>query len=339
MTVDLRSDILSPWTPAMIGAMTAAAAAPFEFELRGDPRQQAVERHVAELLGQPDALVFPTCTMANQVGLMLLTRPGEIVAAPREVHIATSEAGAPAALSGVAVTAVAGEPPCPPVEAWQASAGVPDPLRARVSVFALENTHNRAGGAVIAPADIAAVAALARRQGIGLHLDGSRILQAAAALGCAPAELAGMCDTVSISLNKGLGSPIAAALAGSRALIERALTLRQRLGGGIRPTGAFAAATLVALDGWRDRLRADQARAQRLAAGLAKIRGLDVPPPPTNIVAASGAFDAPALCATLAARDVLALPFGAGRIRLVLCGATDDAGIERAIAEITASLP
>ena len=101
--VDLRSDFLTRPTPAMQAAMAAAAAAPAHFGLREDPRQQALERRAADLLGMEDALLFPTCTMANEVALMLLTTPGDLVLAPPRPHVVTSEAGAPAALAGVAV--------------------------------------------------------------------------------------------------------------------------------------------------------------------------------------------------------------------------------------------
>src|SRR5882762_1384643 len=99
--VDLRSDFLARVTPAMLRAMSEAASAPTEFELRGDPRQQALESRLAELLGQEDALIFPTCTMANQVALQVLASPGDTVAAPRGVHILSSEGNAPAALGGL----------------------------------------------------------------------------------------------------------------------------------------------------------------------------------------------------------------------------------------------
>ena len=106
-----------------------------------------------------------------------------MVAAPRDVHIVTSEANAPAVLAGVSVMAVAGEPPCPPAAAWEsAAAASADELKSRTSVFALENTHNRTGGSAITPSEMEAVTAVARRHGVAVHLDGSRILQAAVAL-------------------------------------------------------------------------------------------------------------------------------------------------------------
>src|SRR3954454_13148284 len=106
MIVDLRSDFLTQPTPAMLEAMCAAAARPAVFGLREDAEQRALERETASLLGMQDALLFPTCSMANEVALMLLARPGDTVLVQPQVHIVTSEAGAPAALGGLHVVAV-----------------------------------------------------------------------------------------------------------------------------------------------------------------------------------------------------------------------------------------
>ncbi|MCK6454710.1 MAG: aminotransferase class I/II-fold pyridoxal phosphate-dependent enzyme [Alphaproteobacteria bacterium] len=340
--VDLRSDLLSRPTPEMIEAMAAAAREPALFGLREDPRQQALECRLAELLGQEDALLFPTCTMANEVALMLLARPGEVVTAQSGAHITTSEAGAPAALGGVTVETVPGEAVMPPVAAWEALARrAADELKPRVAAFSLENTHNRGGGAPVTAAYTAEVVAVARRYGVGVHLDGARLFNAAVALSAEPAALARGCDTVAVSLNKALGAVAGAALAGSRVLIGRAQVLRQRLGGGIRPTGMIAASGLAALDGWRQRLAEDHARARRLAALLAPLGGISVPVPATNIVVAAidvGGPAAEALCDRLAAKGVRALPFGPGRVRLTVYHGIDDAAVERAAAAFASCL-
>lgn len=339
--IDLRSDVLSRPTPEMIEAMTAAARDRTYFGLREDPRQSLLEQRAAELLGHEDALMFPTCTMANEVGLQLLTRPGDVVAAPTDAHIVTSEANAPAVLAGVRVEAVPGAVPLPPLEAWERVATRSgDTQNPRVTTFSIENTHNRAGGAVINAASTQALAALARRTGMKLMIDGARLLNAAVALGEKPAELASCADVVSISLNKSLGAPNGAILAGSRALIERALVLRHRLGGGFRPTGILAAAALVALSNW-SHMSIDQGRTRRLAQGLGKLDGLKVIDPATNIliVIINIAHLTPKkLCAQLAAQGVLALPFGEDRIRMVLYRDIDEAAVDRTIAAVAGCL-
>ncbi len=332
-SVDLRSDLLTRPTPEMRAAMEAACARPWSFELREDPDQRALEAELAALLGHEDALVMPSSTMANEIALLLLTRPGDVVIAPAETHIVTSEAGAPAALAGVRVECLAAFEP--PEAAWaQAAAARPDALRARVAAFALENTHNRAGGAAIAPAATDAILAIARAQGIAVHLDGARIFNAAIALDVPIARLTRGFDTVTVSLNKGLGAPLGAALVSSRGHIAGALALRQRLGGGIRPTAIFAAAARVALGAWRE-VAQDHRRAAILADGLAAIPGVAIqrPATPTNIVLVE--FDArePAeLCVALAAEGVQAIPFGVRRVRFVTYRGIDDDDIAHTIA-------
>ena len=142
-------------------------------------------------------------------------------------------------------------------------------------------------------------------------------------------------DTVSVSLNKGFGAPIAAVLAGSAATIDAALPLRQRLGGGIRPTGPAAAATLTGLHDL-GHFGDVHALATRLAAGLRDIAGLKVEEMAvrTNMVVArvDAPDDAAGLCARFAARGLLALPFDAQRIRFVVYRGITAEEVERAIA-------
>jgi threonine aldolase len=229
----------------------------------------------------------------------------------------------------------------PEAGAWEDAIGADsDALRARVAALVLENTHNRAGGAAIAADMSDSVLAIARRKGIAAHLDGARLFNAAIALGVSPDRLARGFDTVCVSLNKGLGAPLGAVLAGSRALVAQALVLRQRLGGGIRPTALLAAAARVALASWQD-LAQDHARAARLCQALSRIPGFTPvrPAHPTNIVVARVERPVAELVAALAAQDVLVLPFGPNRIRFVLYRGITDADVgmaERACAHIAA---
>ncbi|HXG03758.1 MAG TPA: GntG family PLP-dependent aldolase [Candidatus Binatia bacterium] len=334
--VDLRSDLVSPPAEAVVQAMVRALAEPPAFGLREDPHQRALERRVAELTGHEDALLFPTCTMANQVAIHLHCAAGQALVAEASSHVLTSEAGGPAALSGVMVRSLAGEEGRMGLDELEAVlAEPPDPLRARAALVVLENTHNRAGGAVLPVEYHAAVAELARRYGAAVHLDGARLFNAAVALGCPASALGRLATTVAVSLNKGLAAPIGAVLAGPRALIERAVEVRQRFGGGIRPVGFLAAAGLVALDAMVERLAEDH----RIAAGLAQelaALGLDARAR-TNIVLwrlGRSRPDPAAVAEALAARGVLALPFGAGRIRFVVHRGVGAAEVARVVAAV-----
>ncbi len=137
-----------------------------------------------------------------------------------------------------------------------------------------------------------------------------------------------------VSLSKGLGCPIGSLLAGPRPLIERAWSVRKRLGGGMRQVGILAAAGLYALDHNLERLHEDHARARRLAAGAAEIEGLAADPPDTNIVmirVRRDDLDPVALSAALERDGVLILPGGSRRLRAVTHLDVSDEGIDRAI--------
>jgi threonine aldolase len=334
--IDLRSDFLTRPTPAMLSA-GAAAATELHFGLREDPRQRALEERLAAMLGYEDALVFPTCTMANLTAALLLGRPGTRAVMQRDAHMLTSESGGIAAVAGLLPDPLPGDAAMPAPESWRHAAAVGDEQKPAATLFVLENTHNRAGGIAV-PADYSRqVIAMGRAAGVALHLDGSRIFHAAAAFRVPVAELAEGFDTVSISLNKAFGGPIAAALVASRPLIEQAMTVRQRLGGGIRPTGPAAAATLAGLDD--SQLGETHALAATLARGLASTPGLrvDTAGTRTNIVVAEVAradLTAPLLRDRLACDGLLALPFDAKRLRFITYRGITAQDIDAAIAVV-----
>lgn len=333
--IDLRSDFLAHPTDRMLDAYRAAARSGC-YGLREDPWQRELEAKLAGLLGCEDALVFPTCTMANEAVLLVHAAPGDTVVTQENVHVVTSEAGGAAALAGVMLRCVPGQCAEAPIASWLESARQVDgAAQSNPSLCWLENTHTRFGGAVLSPAYCRELAAALRaRCRVNLHLDGARLLYAATALGTAPADLAAPFDTVSISLNKGLGAPIAAALAGTRATIGRAERIRQRLGGGIRPVAAGAAATLVALEDF-SHLQHDLRRAKRFAERLNGCAKLDVTsfPVASNLVLL-GVQDAPPaaseIVARCASRGLLIAAPSPNRLRAAFYRGISDEDVERA---------
>jgi threonine aldolase len=156
----------------------------------------------------------------------------------------------------------------------------------RPAVLALENTHNRCGGAVLPQAWVDDACAAAHAHGMAVHMDGARLLNACAASGLSPAAAVAGCDTVSLCMSKALGAPLGSLLAGPAAVIKKAHRMRKALGGGMRQAGVAAAAAIVGLRDVRPLLPADHGRARTLARGLAAVRGLavDVRAVQTNIV-------------------------------------------------------
>jgi threonine aldolase len=133
----------------------------------------------------------------------------------------------------------------------------------------LENTHNGGGGRVWPIDQVRDVAAEARRHGLGVHLDGARLMNAAVASGTPAAEYGCEFDTVTLCLSKGLGCPLGALVAGSRDRMATARRYKHLFGGAMRQAGIVAAAGLYALDNNVERLADDHANARRLAEGLA----------------------------------------------------------------------
>ncbi|HZT88697.1 MAG TPA: threonine aldolase family protein [Stellaceae bacterium] len=308
--IDLRSDTVTRPSPAMRAAM---AAAPVGDDQYGeDPSVNRLQERIAALLGKEAALFVASGTMANQIAVKLLTRPGEEVVVGENAHMMWHEAGAAAANSGVQFC-VAGRGGLYTADEFRAA------LKPRghivfppTALAAVENTHNLSGGRVFPQADAAAICAAAHAAGIPAYLDGARLFNAAVASGRSLAELAAPFDLVSVALSKGLGCPVGSVLAGTTALIAEAVTARRRFGGAMRQAGILAAAGLYALDHNLARLAEDHANARLLAAGI----GLDPATIDSNIVVFRAA-DAAAVVAAAKARGVLISALGPQTVRAV----------------------
>jgi threonine aldolase len=270
--IDLRSDTQTKPSPGMREAMASAEVG--DEQEREDPTVLELERRTAELLGQEEAAYLPTALMGNQIALAILGRPGTELIVEQGAHIMVAELGGAAYHSGLQTRGLPGHHGRLSAEQVRATAWSDGEFwTPGASVLALEDTHNTAGGTVWPLDELRAVAATGRELGLGLHLDGARIMNAAVASGVPASELGGLFDTVTICLSKGLGCPLGALIAGSAELMHRARVEKHRFGGAMRQAGIVAAAGIYALDHNVDRLAEDHARARRLgeawaAAGL-----------------------------------------------------------------------
>ena len=319
--IDLRSDTVTRPTDAMRAAM---AAAPVGDDQYGeDPTTNLLQSRLAELLGKEAALWLPSGTMANQVALRVLTRPGDEVIASRESHAAWHEAGGAAANAGVQIHEIGQAGLFSAEEMLAAIKPRNFAIFPATTLVEVENTHNRAGGVVVPQAEVLRICAAAREQGLASFLDGARLWNASIASGLSPALLAAPFDLVAVAFSKGLGAPGGSLLAGTRALIQSADRQRRRLGGAMRQTGIFAAAALHGLDHHFARLPEDHANArsfaERLAAGAPVL--LDLATVQTNIVVfhlpPALAIDAPTLTARAREQGVLLNAFGPRTVRAV----------------------
>ena len=90
-SIDLRSDTVTRPSAGMRQAMAAAEVGDDQYG--EDPSVNRLQERIAEMLGKAAALFVPSGTMANQIGLKLLTRPGDEVVLGREAHIVWHEFG------------------------------------------------------------------------------------------------------------------------------------------------------------------------------------------------------------------------------------------------------
>jgi threonine aldolase len=323
--IDLRSDTVTKPTPGMLAAMAAAEVG--DEQEREDPTTNELQRRMAELLGHEAALFLPTATMANQVALRVLSRPGCKVVAEERTHTLIYEWGGPAIHSGLVMQGLV------------ADAGRPTPEQideldefGAGSVLVLENTHRSSGGRILPLEEFRAAVDAARARGAAVHLDGARLFHASVAAGLEPAAWAALADTVTICFSKGLGCPFGAVLAGSAETIERAWEGKFLFGGALRQSGIAAAAMLYALDHQVDRLADDHARAKRLAEGI----GLDPGTVETNFVPIP---DEPGLSERLLEQGVGVGDLRHGWLRAVTHLDVGDEEIEQAIERMQEVLP
>ncbi|MES2461826.1 MAG: GntG family PLP-dependent aldolase [Armatimonadota bacterium] len=317
--IDLSSDTATRPSDAMRRAM---AEAPVGDDQRGeDPTVNALQDEAARLLGKEAALFLPSATMANQIAIKVHTQPGDEILCHEKAHIRLYEGGGPAVLSGCLLRPLPGIRGVFTPEDVRGSVFPDDPHFPRTRLVCVENTHNAAGGCVWQPREQQAVADAAREFSLALHLDGSRLLNAAAALNLPAATLTAPFDTVTLCLSKGLGAPVGAILAGDGASIKAARRWKHVFGGAMRQAGIVAAGGLYALQNNLEQLRTDHQHAALLAEGIAGIPGVRLDPAPeTNIVyfdVAGTGLTGPLAMERLLAHGVRASGMGGTRLRFV----------------------
>jgi threonine aldolase len=283
--VDFRSDTVTHPTPEMRRAMAEAEVGDDVFG--DDPSVNRLQDMAAERLGKEAAMFVASGTMGNFVAALTHCGRGDEMIVGDRAHMFNAEGGGASALGGIAYHTVPNdERGMLDPDDVEAAVRPVDSHYAPTGMVALENTHNNCGGAVLTPEDTRAVADVAHRHEVPLHLDGARIFNAAVHLETPVAELVKDADSVSFCLSKGLSGPIGSLLCGSNEFIDRAHRWRKILGGGMRQVGIVAAAGIVALDTMVERLAEDHTNARRLSRGLARIPGIAIDPDSnqTNLV-------------------------------------------------------
>ena len=336
--IDLRSDTVTLPTKAMRMAMHDAELGD---DVYGeDPTVNHLQEVAADRLGKEAALFVVSGTMGNLVSLLTHCGRGDEIILGDQAHIFVYEAGGVSALGGVQVHTIPNT-----ARGMLNLADVEDAIRGdnphfpRTRAICLENTHNRCGGAVLTPAEMASIKGIAEAHGLVVHLDGARIFNAAEALGVDVREISAQADSVQFCFSKGLSAPVGSMICGSAEFIAEARRTRKIVGGGLRQGGVIAAAALVAIEQMVDRLSEDHENAQILARGLAEIDKISVDPDAvqTNIIMIDvlhPTTDAQSVSEALALEGVKISAVSQKRLRAVTHYGISDQDVKEAIAVV-----
>jgi threonine aldolase len=317
MRIDLRSDTVTQPSEGMLKAMFSAKTGDDVFG--EDATINALQSRVAELFGHEAGLFCPSGTMTNQIAIRVHARPGDEVICANVAHVYLYEGGGIARNAGASVRLLSGDRGRLSAKEVEAAINGDDAHLPKTSLICLEDTVNKGGGCCYDLKEIKAISSLAKKKGLGLHLDGARLFNALTVTGYDYADYGKQFDSISICFSKGLGCPVGSVLVGSRDFIREAHRVRKGFGGGMRQAGILAAACGYALDHHIHRLSDDHARAKQLATSLSKSSiALDVMPVETNIVIFGvEASTSSKVVERLAQESLIAVPFGPDHVRFV----------------------
>ena len=274
------SDNVTPASPEVIEAIIAANAG--SLHSYGDDPYTTRLNELVSTLFETEAAVFPvtTGTAANALALATLTPPYGAVYCHENAHIMTDECGAPEFFTGGAkVIGLSG------ADGKIVPAQLDAPLRFaadmgvhHVRPATLSLTQSTEWGTVYTPNEVRALSDAAHAKGLGVHMDGARVANAIAHLGCSPAEItwqAGV-DVLCLGATKNGAMAAEAVICFDRARATE-FALRRKRAGHLWSKMRFLSAQLVAyLDGglWLRNAGHANAMAARLAAGLATLPGV-----------------------------------------------------------------
>lgn len=317
--IDLRSDTVTKPSNEMRRVVYEAEVGD---DVYGeDPTVQRLEELAAKRVGKEAAMFVTSGTQGNQIAVLTHCRPGDEIILEENAHMYIYEGAAVSALAGVQSRPLQSVKGAMDPADIQAAIRIQDIHFPETSLICLENTHNKAGGAVVPIENMKAIHQVALAANIPVHLDGARIFNAAIATGNPITDFTSNVDTVQFCLSKGLGAPVGSILAGSASFIAQAKKWRKRLGGGLRQAGIIAAPGIMALQDNVDRLADDHDNAKLLADGLRDIKGLRVVNTvETNMVlidVSKTKYTENTLVAVLKKEGVLVGAYGTNYIRLV----------------------
>ena len=262
---DLRSDTITKPTLEMRKVMASAEVGDDVY--REDPTTTKLEALAAELTGKEKALFVSSGCMGNLISLYLQGgRSNEVLTASNS-HIIQHEIGSISAIAGVLPITI--DVPRGVLSAADLAGKVKSGSYDMATTTLIE-VENTIGGYCYPLENLEGIKDFAQTHQLKIHMDGARVFNAQAATGIPVKTYAKYADSITFCLSKGLGCPVGSMLCGTEDFINKALTLRKMLGGGMRQTGILAAAGLYALSHHVERLKDDHAHAAAIADALAK---------------------------------------------------------------------
>ncbi len=270
--IDLRSDTVTKPNEQMRKAMYEAEVGD---DVYGeDPTVNRLEQIAAEMLGKEAALFVTSGTQGNQIAGLVHCQPGQEVIMESQAHLFLYEAAALSAFAGVQIKTIDGNRGAMNPGDVEAAIRGDDIHQPETGLICIENTHNKAGGAIVPLENMEQIYQLSRKHQIPVHLDGARLFNASVAAQIPVTEFAKYTDSVQFCLSKGFGAPVGSMIAGTSEFIEKARKWRKRLGGGLRQAGVLAAPGIIALEENVKHLEKDHENAKLLADGLQNIEGI-----------------------------------------------------------------
>ncbi len=314
--IDLRSDTVTKPTPEMLEAMMKAEVGDDVFD--EDPTVNAFQQKMADYFGFDAGIFVPSGTMSNQLGVKILTQPGDEILIDEKGHIFNYETAASSVLSGVLIHTLKGNRGKLSVDVLRDQVRGAHNWEPRTRVIAIENTTNKGGGVCYTREEMQEIRDFADEHGLFVHLDGARIWNAMTETGIEARFFAEIADTLSICFSKGLGAPVGSMLLGPQDKIREAFRFRKMWGGGMRQIGLLAAAADHAVEHHYPLLGTDHKRAKRFAEALNRNPKFDIDPAhiETNIVMfGTGETDAHIILEQFEEKGIRLVPFGPTTIR------------------------
>ena len=328
--IDLRSDTVTKPTEAMLNVMHKAEVGDDVFG--EDPTVNAFQKKVASMFGMEAGLFVPSGVMSNQLGLKVLTNPGDEILIDEKGHIYNYETGGAAFLSGIQIKALKGEKGKLSVTHLEHQVKGAFDWEAKTKVVCLENSTNKGGGVCYSKEELTTIKKFADEHDLYVHLDGARIWNAMIETEIEPGYFAEIADTISVCFSKGLGAPVGSMLLSSKERIAKARRYRKMWGGGMRQIGLLAAAADYALDHHWELMKDDHRRAREFAKAVSNCSDFSIDPDSveTNIVLFDTVHeDANTVIARFEEQGVRLVPFGPNTIRATFHFEVGDEELER----------